>query len=126
MRDGPSDHEVWLSVLEHVIAPIGLEYLPDLVLISAGCEAHRDDPLGECLLDVDLSGTMMCHVRDFAADLHAPIGAVLEGEYEPAALGSSVVAMLAALSGKADAESIAPDQIVTPRVASHFGHAWIL
>ena len=33
---------------------------------------------------------------------------------------------LAALSGEGDAESIAPDQIVTRRVASHFGHAWIL
>jgi len=121
-----SGDEVWLSVLEHVIVPIGLEYRPELVLISAGCDAHRDDPLGECLLDADSFGAMMCHVRELAGDLHAPIGAVLEGGYEPAALGSSVVAMLAALSGEGDAESIAPDQIVTPRVASHFGHAWIL
>jgi acetoin utilization deacetylase AcuC-like enzyme len=47
---------------------------------------------------------MMCHVRDLTADLHAPIGVVLEGGYEPAAVGSSVVAMLAALSGEGDAE----------------------
>ena len=81
------------------------------------------EPLGECLLDADSFGAMTCHVRDLAAELHAPVGAVLEGGYEPAALGSSVVAMLAALSGEGDAESIAPDQIVTPRVASHLGHA---
>ena len=41
-----SDEEVWLSVLEHVILPAGLEFHPELVLVSAGFDAHRDDPLG--------------------------------------------------------------------------------
>ena len=33
---------------------------------------------------------------------------------------------LAALLGAGEAESAAPDQIVTPRAASHLGHRWAL
>ncbi len=45
-----SDEEVWLSLLKHLIVPIGLEYEPELVLVSAGFDAHEADPLGECRL----------------------------------------------------------------------------
>jgi acetoin utilization deacetylase AcuC-like enzyme len=121
-----SDEEVWVSVLEHVIVPIGLEYHPGLVLVSAGFDAHRDDPLGGCLLDAGSFGQMGCHVRDLAGAVGAPVGAVLEGGYATDALAEGVVAVIAALHGEGEAESIAPDPIVTPRVASHFGHAWVL
>jgi acetoin utilization deacetylase AcuC-like enzyme len=121
-----SGEEVWLSVLEHIIVPIGHEYRPELVLISAGFDAHRDDPLGDCLLDAESFGAMARHVRDLASELEVPLGAVLEGGYDLGALGNSVVATIAALGGVGEAESIAPDQIVTPRVASHLGHRWTL
>jgi acetoin utilization deacetylase AcuC-like enzyme len=121
-----SDEEVWVSVLEHVIVPIGLEYHPGLVLISAGYDAHRDDPLGGCGLDAGSYGQMACHVRDLAGAVGAPVGAVLEGGYAVDALAEGVAATIAALAGHGEAESIAPDPIVTPRVASHFGHAWVL
>ncbi len=121
-----SDEEVWLSVLEHVIVPIGLEYRPGLVLISAGFDAHRDDPLGGCLLDAGSFGQMACHVRDLGAAVGAPVGASLEGGYATEALAASVAATVAALAGDGEADSIAPDPIVTPRVASHFGHVWVL
>ena len=121
-----TDEEVWLSVLEHVIIPIGLEFRPQLVLISAGYDAHRDDPLGQCLLRTESFAQMACHVRDMAAAAGAPVGVVLEGGYDLRALGDSVVATIRAISGEGEADWIAPDQIVTPRVASHFGHQWAL
>ena len=121
-----SDEEVWLSVLEHVIIPAGREYRPELILVSAGCDAHRDDPLGDCLLDAASFGAMACHARDLAADLGVPIGAVLEGGYEPKALAASVVSTIAALSGEGEAPWVAPDQIVTPRVASQHAQFWTL
>ena len=121
-----SDEEVWLSVLEHVIVPIGLEFRPGLVLVSAGFDAHRADPLGECMLETESFGAMTCLARDLATDLEVPLGAVLEGGYDPTALAQSVVATLGALQGRGESDSIAPDQIVTPRVASHLGHAWVL
>jgi acetoin utilization deacetylase AcuC-like enzyme len=69
---------------------------------------------------------MACHVRDLARDLGVPLGAVLEGGYDPASLSESVVAVLAALQGDGEAESAAPDPIVTPRAASHLAHRWTL
>jgi acetoin utilization deacetylase AcuC-like enzyme len=69
---------------------------------------------------------MACHVRDLAHALGAPLGAVLEGGYDPTAVGESVVAVLAALQGDGDAESAAPGAIVTPPAASHLGHRWAL
>lgn len=121
-----SDEEVWLSVLEYVIVPIGRAYRPDLVLISAGYDAHEADPLAECRLDCASFGQMTCHVRELADEVGAPIGAVLEGGYDPGSLAGGVVATLAALAGEGEADSIAPDRLITPRVASHFGHVWAL
>lgn len=123
---GGSDDLVWLSVLEHVIVPVGLEFQPQLVLISAGFDAHRADPLGGCLLESRSFAQMACHVREMAAEVGAPVGAVLEGGYDPAALAECVLATIAALNGAGDAESAAPDPLVTSRVAAHVGHFWTL
>jgi acetoin utilization deacetylase AcuC-like enzyme len=121
-----SGAEVWLSLVEHLVVPIGLEYRPQLVLVSAGFDAHVADPLAQCRLEAADFAQLACHVRDLAGALGAPVGAVLEGGYEPRALGESVVATLSALLGEGEAESAAPDPIVTPRAASHLGHRWTL
>ncbi|HEY2650471.1 MAG TPA: histone deacetylase [Solirubrobacteraceae bacterium] len=121
-----SDEEVWLSVLEHVIIPAALRFDPGLVLVSAGFDAHRDDPLGGCRLEAGSFAQMACHVRALAEQLGAPLGAVLEGGYSPPALAESVLATIAALEGDGEAESIAPDPLVTSRIAAHVGHHWAL
>jgi acetoin utilization deacetylase AcuC-like enzyme len=121
-----SDEEVWLSVLEYVIVPAAAEFGPDLVLISAGFDAHRADPLGGCRLEAESFAQMACHLRDLGAQAGAPVGAVLEGGYDPPALAESVLATIAALAGAGEAESIAPDPIVTSRLAAHIGHYWTL
>jgi acetoin utilization deacetylase AcuC-like enzyme len=121
-----SDEEVWLSVLEHVIVPVGVEFAPELVLISAGFDAHEADPLGGCLLDAQSFAEMARHVRKLAERFDAPVGAVLEGGYDPAALAASVPATVRALDGEGDPASIAPDPLVTSRVAAHVGHFWTL
>lgn len=121
-----SDEEVWLSLLEHVIVPIGLDYQPELLLISAGCDAHRADPLAQCRLESESFALMGRHARDLADRLEIPVGAVLEGGYALHALAESVVATIAGLAGHGEPVSIAPDPIVTPRVASHLAHSWNL
>ena len=82
---------------------------PELVLISAGFDAHRADPLGDCRLESSDFARMARQVRDLAQHADAPIGAVLEGGYDPPALAESVIATMRALSGDEPAESIAPD-----------------
>jgi acetoin utilization deacetylase AcuC-like enzyme len=121
-----SDATTWVSVLEHVLVPIASGFAPDLLLISAGFDAHRDDPLADCMLDDDDFAQMACHARDCAAALGVPIGAVLEGGYEPAALARSVVATVRALGGEGEADWIAPEQIVTPRAAGAVSQFWEL
>ena len=48
-----ADGATWLSLLEHVVLPAASVFRPELVLISAGFDAHRDDPLADCRLDSD-------------------------------------------------------------------------
>jgi acetoin utilization deacetylase AcuC-like enzyme len=45
------------------------------------------DPLADCMLDAESFAAMARHVRDLASELHVPLGAVLEGGYDPHALG---------------------------------------
>ena len=118
--------EMWLSLVEYVVIPVALDFAPQLVLVSAGFDAHRDDPLGGCLLDAESFAQMACHVRDAARTLAAPVGAVLEGGYDLDALAASVVSTVAALGGAGEAESIAPDPLVTSRAAAHVSHFWEL
>jgi acetoin utilization deacetylase AcuC-like enzyme len=69
---------------------------------------------------------MARHVRDTSATLGAPLGAVLEGGYAPAALAESVQATLTALADEEPARSAAPEPVLTSRAAAHVGHYWPL
>ncbi len=121
-----ADGELWLSLLEHVMLPAATAFRPELILISAGFDAHRADPLGGCLLETSDFARMTRHVGDLAALTGAPIGAVLEGGYDPPALAESVIATMRALTADDTAESIAPDLIYTRQAASYVGHHWEL
>jgi acetoin utilization deacetylase AcuC-like enzyme len=121
-----SGEDVWISVLEYVIVPPIQAFRPDLILVSAGFDAHEADPLADCLLDAGSFAQMACHVRDLAAQLGVPLGIVLEGGYDPSALAESVIATLAALSGDGEAESIAPDMVITPRASTQVSQFWTL
>jgi len=121
-----SDEILWLSLLEHIVLPAAAAFEPDLVLISAGYDAHRADPLAGCRLETSSFAQMARHVRDLARERSIPLGAVLEGGYAPAVLGECVVETLTALAGETPAESAAPEPFFTARAASHIGHYWPL
>jgi acetoin utilization deacetylase AcuC-like enzyme len=93
-----SGEDVWLSLVEHVVAPAVRAFEPQLVLVSAGFDAHRDDPLADCRLDVGAFAQMALHVRALADGVGAPVGAVLEGGYDLSALALSSAATLEALA----------------------------
>ena len=121
-----SEEDVWLSLLEHIVLPAAAEFEPQLVLVSAGFDAHRDDPLANCRLEASSFAKLAGHVRDAARDWGAPVGAVLEGGYDLAALAESTVATMAALAGEGETVSAAPEPLVTSRAASHVSHYWSL
>ena len=110
-----SGEDTWLSLVEHVVVPATRAFDPELVLISAGYDAHRDDPIGGCLLDDGSFVEMVRHVRSATA---APVGAVLEGGYDLGALASSVGATMEALRDGGDPRSV-PADALAEKVREH-------
>lgn len=88
---------VWCSLIEHVVVPIATAYRPQLVLVSAGYDAHVADPLAGCAVTEAGYAAMTGSLRRLCARLGAPLGLVLEGGYELGALARSVVATLEVL-----------------------------
>jgi acetoin utilization deacetylase AcuC-like enzyme len=84
----------YASLVEHVVAPLARAYEPGLVLVSAGFDAHRDDPLANIELSEAGFAAMAGTMRRVAAELEAPLGAVLEGGYALGALARSTAATL--------------------------------
>ncbi len=109
-----SGSEEFLSLMQYVVTPIGRAFKPGLIAISAGYDAHRDDPLADCELDSDDYGAMAAMVGSLAAELAAPVLVCLEGGYDRRALASSVLATVEALAqgrepGRAPLDPARPD-----------------
>ncbi|HEX2070123.1 MAG TPA: histone deacetylase [Thermoleophilaceae bacterium] len=90
----------WLAAFDERALAAARAYRPDLILVSAGFDAHRDDPLGGCLLESATFGAMAERVAALGAELGEPVGAVLEGGYDLGALAGSVVATMEGLAGR--------------------------
>ncbi len=76
-------------------------YAPELVLISAGYDAHAEDPLAGCRVTDQGYATMTAAMRRVAEELGAPVGVVLEGGYALEALARSVAATMEVLAAPA-------------------------
>jgi acetoin utilization deacetylase AcuC-like enzyme len=93
-----ADDALFRALVDRVAVPLARAFAPQLVLISAGYDAHRDDPLGECDVTEEGYAAMTRSMRSVCRALEAPLGCVLEGGYALGALATSVAATLAALS----------------------------
>jgi acetoin utilization deacetylase AcuC-like enzyme len=77
MSAGSGDEE-YLHAFEHTVEPAVARFQPELVLVSAGFDAHEDDPLADMRVTAD-------GFRELArrcAAMAPRVGAVLEGGYE--------------------------------------------
>jgi acetoin utilization deacetylase AcuC-like enzyme len=93
-----SGDAVYASLVEHVAAPLALAFQPQLVLMSAGYDAHRDDPLASCTVTEAGYATITSSMRRVCAELEVPLGAILEGGYNLQALARSVAVTLEGLA----------------------------
>jgi acetoin utilization deacetylase AcuC-like enzyme len=93
---GPDE---FLSLVQAVVAPIARQWKPGLLCVSAGYDAHRDDPLANCDLDDAAYGDMAATMRDLATELGVPVLICLEGGYSLGALSRSVVTTVEGFSG---------------------------
>ncbi len=109
---GGSGDAVYGSLVEHVAVPLIRGWAPELVLISAGFDAHAADPLATCTVsDAGFAG-MAASLRRASAEVGAPLGLVLEGGYSVEALAASMAAVVPVLAAAEPAA--APDLAVHP------------
>jgi acetoin utilization deacetylase AcuC-like enzyme len=101
-----SGDETFCSLVEHAVLPMARAYAPQLVLVSAGFDAHRDDPLAGCRVSDEGFAAMAGSVRRLADELGVGLGIVLEGGYELGALARSLVAVLEVAGGSAPAPAV--------------------
>jgi acetoin utilization deacetylase AcuC-like enzyme len=103
---GGSGDAVHGSLVEHVAAPLIRGWKPELVLISAGFDAHRDDPLATCQLTEAGFAGMTATLRRACAEVGAPLGLVLEGGYSVEALAASMAAVVPVLGAASVPEPV--------------------
>ncbi|MBI2361570.1 MAG: histone deacetylase [Deltaproteobacteria bacterium] len=95
----------YARVFNRIVIPIGSRFAPDWILVSAGFDPHRDDPLGGMDLTESGFAAMAFALLDLAAR-HAGgrIAFLLEGGYDLAALKRSVAGVLAQMRDPEKAE----------------------
>jgi acetoin utilization deacetylase AcuC-like enzyme len=86
-----------------VTVPILDQFQPELLLLSAGFDAHADDPLGGLRLTAGQFGRLTASLLQ-VVDPHAlgRVVAVTEGGYDLPALNASLTAVARVLAGEAD------------------------
>ena len=92
------------TVFDDVVVPVVRQFEPDLVMISAGFDAHERDPLAGMRLTTGAFGAMTMALRRVAEECcRGRLIAVTEGGYDLQALAASLDTAIEALaSGPAD------------------------
>lgn len=97
---GANDDD-YVRIFEHPLADAVQRFKPELIMISAGFDAHTKDPLAGMNLTSKGFGRLTTLVMQMAdAFANGRIVSVLEGGYHPEALSDSVVAHVSTLLGK--------------------------
>ena len=103
------------SLVEHVTGALITDWRPQLVMVSAGFDAHRDDPLAGCRVSEPGYAGMTASIRRAADEVGAPVGLVLEGGYDLGALSRSMAALMPVHVAE---ETPAPEELPVHPLAS--------
>jgi acetoin utilization deacetylase AcuC-like enzyme len=98
LRAGSGDAE-WLDAFARHVEPALGRFEPELVLVSAGFDAHEDEDL--YLVDMRVTDEGFRELARRCAGLAPRVGAVLEGGYNLATLPRLVAAALEGFAGNA-------------------------
>ncbi|QLG50602.1 histone deacetylase family protein [Natrinema halophilum] len=105
MQAGAGDYE-YLAAIDGPIAAAITDFDPDLLLISAGFDAHRHDPISRIRLSTEAYALMSDRMRTLANETDAALAFVLEGGYGLDVLADSVALVHETFDGR---EPIEPD-----------------
>jgi acetoin utilization deacetylase AcuC-like enzyme len=90
--------ERWLHAFESRVVPALQAHRPELIVVSAGYDAHEADPLAELRLSTDTYAAVAARLATLAGEMcDGRMVWVLEGGYDLAALAASVGASLHAM-----------------------------
>jgi acetoin utilization deacetylase AcuC-like enzyme len=120
---GPDE---FLALVQTVVMPVAREFSPDLLIVSAGYDAHREDPLAQCLLDDRAYADMAASLRDLAEELGVGALACLEGGYAPDALARSVATTIASFTDPGREARAAPRNELAERHRRRLEERWAL
>ncbi len=97
LDSGAGDAE-FMAIFDSDVTPAIEKFGPDIIFISAGFDAHIDDPLGGLALTTDGYGLLTSRIVNLAKRVCAGrVVSTLEGGYNLSALADSVVAHVEAL-----------------------------
>ncbi len=95
IQKGRGNH-FYCSLFDDFVKPILRCYRPSLILVSAGYDSHKDDPLADMNLDENGFGQLVNVLNTLAGEVcQGRILYVLEGGYNLAALAQSVLCTIA-------------------------------
>ncbi|KAL6766725.1 HDA1 [Auxenochlorella protothecoides x Auxenochlorella symbiontica] len=95
---GGAGHASVLKVWDDIVAPAAERFRPDLILVSAGFDAHEDDPFQLLCYRTETYGELASRLCALATRLcEGRILFCLEGGYNTEALAASVTAVCSAL-----------------------------
>ena len=91
--------EDYQTVFDRVVVPVLRQFEPDLLIVSAGFDAHERDPLGGMRLSADAFAAMTADLAGVAEECcRGRIVAITEGGYDLRALGESLDGAVSVLS----------------------------
>ena len=85
-----ADDDDYLYAVDEAIAPAIERFAPDLVIVSAGFDAHRHDPISRMRVSSDGYALLTDRIRTLADDVGAATAYVLEGGYSLDTLAEGV------------------------------------
>jgi acetoin utilization deacetylase AcuC-like enzyme len=90
-----SGDAAYIDAFEKILVPAALKFDPDIILVSAGFDAHTCDPLAGMAVTTAGFGRMASIVHSIAGECcEGRLAIMLEGGYDLPALSHSVLAVL--------------------------------
>jgi acetoin utilization deacetylase AcuC-like enzyme len=107
----------YAAVVDDLLGPALAGFDPDLLLISAGFDAHEHDPISRMQVSSEGYGILADRVRDVATRYDAGLGFVLEGGYSLDMLAEGIGTVHEVFHGR---EPIDPDRSLDSDIAARF------
>ena len=96
--DAFNGDQTYLDIVKNKLIPVIQSFKPDLIIISAGFDAHEDDPLAQMRVSSSCYGKMTDMVLKAAENIcNGRLLSMLEGGYNHTALADSVLEHVNAL-----------------------------